>query len=556
MNLHKTSIATFFFYFIISTLFGQVPLKPLYEEFTSSTCGPCAPANAILDPLLEQNSETHTSVRYQMDFPGDGDPYHILENDTKFEFYTAPGAPSLYINGLRFPDIFDIIQPDYDSFLNDLTFIEIIPKESVVSASKQVEINAEINVLQDYEAGLKLNVLITEALTYDNVGTNGEELFHDVTMAFLTGPSGDELMELKSGEVLELSYTFDASDTNIETASDLKVVIFIQDESDNTIIQSENFKIDFDFEQYDLSVDVKDTEGNVIEDAKFNLQRSGTMFTDSDGLVRFQNLMDGNYTFTISKSGFLDQAGEIVVDGGDASLSVVMELPDFFFFEDFSAEQPDGWTPFGTLPAAILWSDGQFTFFNSTDASTATYLVSPVLDLSNNEDGQIVFNLERQFGGPTGAFGMIVDPENFITRIEFISINLPEDSEPTDFIYEISDIQEDISNIQFYWSIDNIGFGVYLLNYFYITEGTLSSTVENKLSEITVYPNPSNEHLFLQSDLPIDAIDIFDSLGNLVASDKNLVEENIINIGHLSSGHYFLSIKTEHGTKVMAIMKE
>ncbi len=557
MDFHKIAIVTTLFLFTISGLFAQVPLKPLYEEFTSSTCGPCAPANAVLDPLLEQNSQTHTSVRYQMDFPGDGDPYFIEDNNIRFDYYSTPGAPSLYVNGDIYGNILNINQADYDSYLGGMTFMEIIPGPSMVTSSKQVEVNAEINVLEAYPAGMKLHVLLTEALTYDNVGTNGEELFHDVTMAFLTDPSGEELPELQAGEVLEINYSFDASVTNVETANDLRVVIFVQNEVNNSIIQSEVFDIDFDFELYNLSVDVKDVNGNVIEDANFVLQGNGPMSTDSDGLVAYENVLDGTYTYKVNKSGFLDATGEIVIDGSDGTFSVVMELPDFFFFEDFSAAAPpDGWIGFGTLPAAVIWGEGQFTFFNSTDPSTLTYLVSPVLDLSSNADGQIVYNLERQFGSPTGSFGMIVDQEDFTTSLEYTSINLPSDSEPTDFIYEISDIEEDLSNIQFYWSIDNIGFSVYVLNYFYITDGSLSSVEENQLRELEVYPNPSDDKLFLQTDLQIDGVDIFDAFGNLVVSEGNIDRNGAINISHLNSGYYFLSVKTAYGTKAIGVVKQ
>ena len=62
------------FSFGIASFAQTVPLKPLYEEFTSSTCGPCAFANAILDPLLMANEGTHSLIKYQMNWPGSGDP--------------------------------------------------------------------------------------------------------------------------------------------------------------------------------------------------------------------------------------------------------------------------------------------------------------------------------------------------------------------------------------------------------------------------------------------------------------------------------------------------
>ena len=71
---------------VVESRRGTVLLKPLYEVFTSSTCGPCAYANPILDAVLEANPGTHSLVKYQMNWPGSGDPYYTAEGGVRGNF--------------------------------------------------------------------------------------------------------------------------------------------------------------------------------------------------------------------------------------------------------------------------------------------------------------------------------------------------------------------------------------------------------------------------------------------------------------------------------------
>ena len=75
-----------------------VPLKPLYEMFTSSTCGPCVAANEVLTEVLDANPDEYTLIKYQMDWPGNGDPYYTQEGGVRKSYYGVYFVPDLYIN--------------------------------------------------------------------------------------------------------------------------------------------------------------------------------------------------------------------------------------------------------------------------------------------------------------------------------------------------------------------------------------------------------------------------------------------------------------------------
>lgn len=79
---------------------GAVQRKPLHEVFTSSTCGYCPPANSnidgiVLDPL---NADDATLIKYQVSWPGPGDPYNTPEVQTRRSYYGINSVPAFYVD--------------------------------------------------------------------------------------------------------------------------------------------------------------------------------------------------------------------------------------------------------------------------------------------------------------------------------------------------------------------------------------------------------------------------------------------------------------------------
>jgi len=84
------------------------------------------------------------------------------------------------------------------------------------------------------------------------------------------------------------------------------------------------------------------------------------------------------------------------------------------------------------------------------------------------------------------------------------------------------------------------------------------SVLENEMSNINVYPNPTIGELKIESgQLTIDEIVIFDSYGrNLLFHKFLMTSEATIDISKLSAGIYFVKIRTEKGEVVRKIVKE
>lgn len=70
----------------------------LHEEFTSCTCGPCHSANLKFNKVLE-GKENFACIKYQMNWPGNGDPYYTTEGRTRQQYYGVRAVPTMYVDG-------------------------------------------------------------------------------------------------------------------------------------------------------------------------------------------------------------------------------------------------------------------------------------------------------------------------------------------------------------------------------------------------------------------------------------------------------------------------
>ena len=83
----------------------SVTINALIEEFTSSTCGPCASLNSTFDPLLTTNSvniagSNLNAIKYQVNWPSPGnDPSYNPDVLTRRNYYAVNAAPTVLFNG-------------------------------------------------------------------------------------------------------------------------------------------------------------------------------------------------------------------------------------------------------------------------------------------------------------------------------------------------------------------------------------------------------------------------------------------------------------------------
>ncbi len=215
----------------------SVTRTALYEEFTSSTCSPCATFNStyFTANFLNNNAGKFSLIKYQMSWPDPGDPYYTAEGGVRRAYYGVSGVPTLFIDadeGTHFDT--DDLQTDLDNETAKPAFFDLNATHQI--SGNTISIQTDILPYLDAD-DFTVQIAVVEKTTTGNVGSNGETEFHNVMMKMLPDASGTNCT-FSSGVHTYLSQTYDMSSTNVEEMSDLDVIVFIQNDKTKEVFQS------------------------------------------------------------------------------------------------------------------------------------------------------------------------------------------------------------------------------------------------------------------------------------------------------------------------------
>jgi len=192
---------------------------PLFEEFTSSTCGPCATFNAnTFTPFLNSHPGEYALIKYQMDWPGSGDIYYTAEGGERRAYYGVSYVPHLFTGGMSTSSDNTGVTTNFNYEAAKPTFFTIEGTHQVNDPyiSVQAEIMPYVNT-----QNFTVHAVVVENVTTGNVGSNGETEFHKVMMKMLPDASGTQV-NFNDGTPRYLNFdSIDLSSTNIEEFSDL-----------------------------------------------------------------------------------------------------------------------------------------------------------------------------------------------------------------------------------------------------------------------------------------------------------------------------------------------
>ncbi len=214
-----------------------VQRKVLYEEFTSSTCGPCANFNTnyFNQSFLNNNAGKYALVKYQMNWPGNGDPYYTAEGGQRRQYYGVSGVPTLYIDGNEGTHF------NTNDLQADLDEKYALPSPISLQAYYEITNNNDVKVKvvgTPYVSGnFTLHIAVVEKETTGNVGSNGETEFFNVMMKMVPDANGTSVACTDGTQFVERKQA-SLVGTNIEEMNDLEVVVFVQDDNTKAVLQS------------------------------------------------------------------------------------------------------------------------------------------------------------------------------------------------------------------------------------------------------------------------------------------------------------------------------
>ncbi len=219
----------------------------LAEEFTSSTCGPCASFNPGYKDLLDDNDANTstgrvTSVKYQMNWPAPGnDPAYNQEAADRRVAYGISGVPDVVYSGSNIPTS----QGNIDIVKNIPSVVELEAEWS--ATGNYIQCDATVDALADLGSNVVLHMAMIEKEISHNVQTNGETTFYHVFRKFMDGSGGHSMANMMAGN----TYTHYANSTiSVNSApaqgsydfwvgtSNMDIIVWLQDNTTGEVLQS------------------------------------------------------------------------------------------------------------------------------------------------------------------------------------------------------------------------------------------------------------------------------------------------------------------------------
>ena len=220
---------------------------PLLEQFTSSTCGPCASLNdgAGFTDMLESlgaNSQTNAEiavVKYQYDFPGQGDHAFNAEVDSRvfgFYFSGSIGIPEVFVDADYITNPFGLSSNGILSYQDNPAPIDISATHTVMNGN---EITVDVTVDPYADINGKLYIYLLEKYyeaTNHSSFSNGETEFYHIFRKMLPNANATNV-NLTAGTQYTTQETYTANIINglpqqgsfdFRVGTELEVIAFVQ----------------------------------------------------------------------------------------------------------------------------------------------------------------------------------------------------------------------------------------------------------------------------------------------------------------------------------------
>lgn len=301
---------------------GTAEKIPMIEHFSSSTCGPCVSVNTAMLNFCNNNPGRFTYTKYQMNWPGNGDPYYTAEGGTRRDYYGVNAVPQCFLDG-EDQGYAAVQQTVFDQHAERTAFVDI--RGSFVVEGNTINIKADVIPFIDADA--RVFVSVNEKETHNNVGGNGETSFHHVFMKMLPDAQGTTV-NLVTCEPQHFEFTQDMSGTHVEEMSDLEVSIWVQNYDSKEMFNS-RFAYEYTeehpyaVENLTLIQDEEAEENTMVAswDAPTMGNPTGYNVYVNNELVA-ENISDLSYTFAGELGAFYTVA--VVALYGDDKTSIKM----------------------------------------------------------------------------------------------------------------------------------------------------------------------------------------------------------------------------------------
>ena len=358
-----------------------------------------------------------------------------------------------------------------------------------------------IYVIADFMSYITLEnavafITVNEKTTTKNTGSNGETEFHHIMMKMLKSKSGNPV-SIKAGEYQRLEFTHNMSLTNVEDINDLEVALWIQNPETKEIYNS-SFAYAYTNHCYPIQNLSLNEDDNTLtwEAPEEGSPKSYKVFINGK-LVSESSAL--SYSLTSSEETF---TAEVIATYDNDKTSVgVAKL--FGEVEDYiTVEAPRNLeaTPTSTSSIKLTWSV-------ATNATSYNIYRDDVLVKNTTETNYTDEGLEYN----------------------------------TEYCYTVTSVLDDTESEHSEK----------------VCVKTLGEGIEETTTSLSIYPNPVDDRLYIETQTQTLTIEIYDVFGRLQVTETPSHQGNLtIDVENFKSGIYFVKINTEKGNIVKRIIKQ
>jgi hypothetical protein len=225
----------------------SVTRTTLIEQFTSSTCVPCANFNVNFAPLLTSlntnNNSNVSCVKYHMNWPAPGnDPSYNPDGNSRKSYYGVTGIPDLYLDG----------HPMTQGSEEEIMDAQAVPAFVSVDAQAIMDgtyltVQVDVTPYANFTGTHKLHIAVLEYAYDYAASTTVQDEFHHVQRKMMPNASGSTLTTLTAGETQSFApgYSFIVGgpaqgNYNLWTdMENLRVVAFVQNTTTKEVLQAD-----------------------------------------------------------------------------------------------------------------------------------------------------------------------------------------------------------------------------------------------------------------------------------------------------------------------------
>lgn len=490
----------------VSVPLDNVQRIPMIEHFSSSTCGPCVSVNNAMNTFCNNNAGRFTYTKYQMNWPGNGDPYYTAEGGVRRTYYGVSAVPFIELDGAS--NSGSVNQNVFNQHANQPGYFDV--RGSFTTDGNTIHVIADVMPYVDIEA--RVYVSVNEKVTTGNVGTNGETSFHHVFMKMLPNAEGTTFA-FTAAEMQRLEFTQNLSGTHVEEMSDLEVSIWVQNYGSKYVYNS-HFAYEYtDIHPYPVENLTLTADDNNMT-ATWNAPTEGNP-TGYKVYVNGEVVEENTTATTYSFEGNPDQFNVVGVEAlyADNKISVravatlAEELQDLgLVTEEQSFELNED-----VLSAEVSVS-------NANHKTQADINILSIEEVNEEEVQYLTITAEElPYVLPYNqGFSFVIEPNTL--------------GEEKSVAHTKVVVTSDAGVLEFEVAID----------------GEVLSVTEVS-AEPKLYPNPASSNIRIEGNA-IESVKVYNIMGALVES-ISVNDNNVdVNLSQYSNGVYFFNIRQSDGT--------